>query len=163
MGGMPAQSHMSRDPSEYQREESLAIDSSRALETGRTILLSHGFKLTTPSQGILEAAGPGMTSSKQAPLLGVSQLRISANESSLRVAADLGGLRLIKLTLFGLPFGLAAIFLLVFGIMDGFSWRYAWPLLPWVVVAPLIARWLEGRTVKALDFLVHNMVATPPE
>lgn len=160
---MPAGRRVNVRPSEYQREERLNADPSQALETARATLLSHGFQITTDPRGILEAKGPGMNSSKQSALLGVSQLQISASESTVRVVADLGGLRPMRLLLYGLPIGLAVLFLVLFGFSFGFSWGYALPLLPWVVLSPLMARWLEKRTRRALDVLVHNMVAGAPK
>lgn len=47
-------------------------------------------------------------------------------------------------------------------VLKGFSWAYLFPVLPWVVLSPLVVRWLEKRTRTALDVLVHNMVSAPP-
>lgn len=163
MRNLPAGSVVTGQPSEYQREERLATDPSQALETARGVLLSHGFQLTNQSEKLLEATGPGMSSSKQPAILGVSRLRISTSESTVNVGAELGGLRVLKLTLYGLPMGLAAFFLVLFGVLKGFSWTYLFPVLPWVVLSPLMVRWMEKRTKTALDVLVHNMVSAPPK
>ncbi len=120
-------------------------------------MYGHGFRLSTKGKAEIEAFGPGMSSSKQPPLVGVSYLRISVNDATLSVEATLGGVKKMQLFVFLFPPGLIAFLILVGGMRGNFVPSLTWGVLPWLVIAPLLALWMSKRTEKALDVLMANM------
>jgi hypothetical protein len=62
----------------------------RAFSLAEASLTSIGFRLTGRTPELLEAAGPGMSSTRQSPLVGASCIRLRAGQGTLAMEADLG-------------------------------------------------------------------------
>jgi hypothetical protein len=141
--------------------ESFAGDPGLALEAARTALLGQGFEILRVWESGLEARGPAMSSSKEPPLRGATEVSITVALSMIQLHARLGGVVRMKRFLYLLPAGMAAIFIATVGLT--FSLRAMWvpamALLPWLVLSPWIAGWIDRRTRAALDALVRSMKA----
>jgi len=137
-------------------------DPAQAMEVAKGLFASNGFLVELPSPSRLVARGPSMTSTNQNPILGVTRAEIDIDLTSIRVAAELGGVRRMRNFLFLFPPGLALLLTAGF-LVSGFSWKHALiPFLavsPWLVLSPLMSRWVRRRTVRALDAVLHNMAS----
>ena len=156
---------------DYEKTEPFSGNMEKALEVGKNVFIQHNFKIVRGSESEVELTGPGMLSSRQNPLVGISSVCIRGKSGNLSVEADFGGnRRLIKyLVLFIV--GMAIFFLVFFGIIlpkQGQSTGKIIlislsPFIPWPVIIPLIALWMKSRTTKALDTLINNMMALGKE
>ena len=139
----------------------------RALDVARAALVGQSFEIVASGERELRVKGPGMTSTRESPLKGVSEAAFVARDDSIEVRALLGGAEKMKRFLRLFPLGLFLFFLVVFGVL---AWqvpvlRHAWIFLipalalsPWLFLAPLIGRSIENRTRQALDTLLSNML-----
>jgi hypothetical protein len=139
-------------------------DTGRAFRAATIVLLSNGFQIVEEDGSTVVYQGPGMISSRQNPLVGASRIEIARQGDRLVLAAELGGIRTMRRFLFALPVGLAALFLVVFGLTLPVPFAQAAlfsiaPLLPWIVLSPLLANWIERRTCRALDTLLAQVAS----
>lgn len=142
-------------------------DAERAFDIALETLLPLGFQIETKGSSRLTAAGPGFGSTRQGALLGVSRAEFTADRSSLRVRAELGGVDRMQRFLIILLVGVGTFDSLLFtalwyffGEIRAYSWFLAIPaltMLPWIFIGPILARWIGKRTKEALDTLLHNM------
>ncbi len=147
---------------DYKTTASFTGSSSAAMEAARLQFMANGFKLDQSSDDLLVVTGPGMYNNQQNPIVGISHAKITISSSTIEICAELGGVKFMQRFLYIFPPALGASLALVFALVPTFP-RHAplmafLPVLPWVVISPLIARWLKNRTTKAVDTLVHNMV-----
>ena len=143
---------------DHEYEVPFSGDPEAALEVGRTALLGHGFEIVDQSPGTLQALGPGMSSTNQPALCGVSEIAFAVGGSTIAVTARLGGVKNMKVFLWLFPPGLGLVLMVSFMFA---GMQHAWVALaavaPWVVLSPLMSKWIEGRTTKAVDRLVRSM------
>jgi hypothetical protein len=140
---------------------------SKAIEAARNAFIQHNFQIVHDSDLEVELTGPGMLSSRQNPLVGISRIRIRGSSGNLSLEADFEGIRkLIKFLTFFI-IGMAVFFVVLFGILFSRQGQPVTkiilislaPFIPWPVIIPLMAIWMKSRTSKALDILVNNMAA----
>lgn len=147
---------------EYQKKIAFSGDSAEALVAARMVLMNHNFRIESTRKSELSAAGPGMQSTKQNPLTGATRVRLLAEDSSLLLSAELGGLRWMRNFLYLFPPSLALVLSLFFLLppMPDSAVFLPWLVLsPWLVISPLIVKWIRRRTITALDNLLHNAKA----
>lgn len=154
---------------QYERSVTVAGAPEDALDLARAAFTTRGFRLEVVGRRSFEATGPGLRSTKQDPLLGLSWVRASVASGSLRLEAELGGVTRMRRMLIWLIAGLEALFLLGFGI----AWLVVpelrgmpvlWvvvvaPFVPWVFFLPFLAGLIRRNTVAAADTLLHNVAA----
>ena len=152
---------------EYSKTVPFTGRGAKALDVARTVFMGQGFQIVANNDYELRVTGPGINSTKENPLKGVSEASIIVRSSTIEIKAMLGGVQKMKNFLRLLPLGLALFFLILFGAL---AWslpelRQAWifliPLLalsPWLFLAPLMTRMIEKRTKQAVDTLLNNMV-----
>ena len=147
---------------DYKTTVSFTGSSSAAMEAARSQFMANGFKIDQYSDEQLEVTGPGMYNNQQNPIVGVSHAKITISSSTIEICAELGGVKFMQMFLYIFPPALGIFLALVFACIPSFPRRASLtailPVLPWVVISPLMARWLKNRTTKAVDTLVHNMV-----
>lgn len=154
---------------EYSKTVPFTGRASKALEVARSTFLPQGFQLTANTEYELRVTGPGINSTRENPLKGISEasIIIRPSTSAIELMATLGGVRKMKLFLIFFPLGMALLFLIVFGVLalnlPDFRrpWIFLIPILslsPWIFLAPLMARSIAKRTVQAIDTLLNNMV-----
>jgi hypothetical protein len=136
-------------------------DPAKALETARSVLATNGFKVNPQGENGITAEGPGMKSTRQNPLLGMTRAQITVRQSSIDLEAELGGVRFMQQFIIFFPPGLILFLALIFALlpMEGEAPSRMWlfMILPWIVIGPLIAKTMKRSTVKAIDTLLHNM------
>src|SRR5205085_9122934 len=127
----------------------------KALDIAKSTLLPLGFQVVSSSDYELRATGPGLNSTRENQLKGISEAAIIVRSSAIEMKAVLGGVRKMKmfLTLFSL--GMALLFLTVFGVLALSipTFRHWWVFLiplaalaPWLFISPMMIRMIERRT-----------------
>jgi hypothetical protein len=154
---------------EYSKAVPFTGKAAKALEVARSTFLPQGFQLVASTDHELRVTWPGINSTRENPLKGISEASIIVrpSASAIEMMATLGGVRKMKRFLTFFPLGMALLFLIVFGVLalnlPDFRrpWIFLIPILalsPWIFIAPLMARAIEKRTVQAIDTLLNNMV-----
>ncbi|MHC4060609.1 MAG: hypothetical protein ACYSUC_04855 [Planctomycetota bacterium] len=149
---------------DYQETMPVA-DAAKALEAVTSIFVQNSFQIVEKSETTVELTGPGMISSRQDPLVGISRIHISQSSGSLSVEAQFDSIRKLIKYIAVFIVGMGVLFVILFGIL--FT-RQGQPLsiivlislapfAPWPVLLPLIMRWLKSRTARALDVLLSNV------
>jgi hypothetical protein len=140
---------------------------SKALQVAKSILLPLGFQLSPGNGDELRATGPGINSTRENPLKGISTASIIVRASAIEIKATLGGVEKMKKFLIFFPLGMAILLMIVFGVLalNLPALRrpifFLIPLLalsPWLFLAPLISRMIGRKTVQAIDTMLNNMV-----
>ena len=166
-------------PTEYSKTVPFAGHTAKALDAARTTFMNQGFQIIASSDDELRVTGPGLNSTKENPLKGVSEASIIIRASAIEMKAILGGTEKLSKFLRIFPLGLALFFLLAIGITFGVialakgltlpelrQWWWigliaflapALALSPWIFLSPIMIRWIENRTVQAIDTLLNNM------
>lgn len=154
------------------------------LQSAITTFTNNGFAITQHDSTSALLTGPGLHSTKQNPILGISSVTLRLHESELVAVAELGGVDSMRRFLIRFPLLLGIGLGLFFGIGGGFlfgqhsgvvfgvPWASGWhwlivamggamlPVLPWLVLAPLISGMVRKRTEKSLETLVKNATWT---
>ncbi|HUS73271.1 MAG TPA: hypothetical protein VMY06_09420 [Sedimentisphaerales bacterium] len=152
---------------DYEKTEPFSGNMEKALEVAKNVFIQHNFQIVRDSDSEAEFTGPGMLSSRQNPLVGISRVCIRGISGNLSVEAEFGGNRkLIKYLVLFIA-GMAIFFLVFFGIIlpkqgqpaDKIILISLAPFIPWSVIIPLMTIWMKSRTAKSLDTLLTNMVA----
>jgi hypothetical protein len=140
-------------------------DPNAAFTLAKTALLALGFEVLPGSSAELRAKGPGMRSTRQSALLGVSRFRFQIAASTLTASATLGGVASMKAFVTLFPPGLILSLVVLFAVLgQGISYLGLWLVAPWLVISPLMAALIERRTTRAVDRLARSMaVAALPD
>ena len=151
----------------YEEKTDFYGDPSRAFDTALRVLLPLGFEIESQGSSHLTVKGPGMNSTRQNALQGVSRAEFTADRGSLRVRAELGGVermqRFLVMLLLGMGLFDSLVFLGLWYFLDelrAHPWFLVIPLiifLPWTIISPLLARWVGKRTRNALNALLSSM------
>jgi hypothetical protein len=152
---------------EYASAVAFEGDTAKAFDLAAAALTSLGFRIVARDSSSLDLMGPGMTNTRQSPLLGASRIRVSRSAHELWLKAELGGAERMKrfLTLF--PVGLSLFLCVLFFVLFSFVFDHrAWVVpvvavtganaLLWLLLAPLLARQVHARTCRGLDALLNN-------
>ena len=151
---------------DYEKTEPFSGNMEKVLEVAKNVFIQHNFETVRHSDTEVEFTGPGMLSSRQNPIVGISRICIRGTSGNISIEAEFGGIR--KLTKYLVVFivGMAIFFVVLFGIMfskqgqplNKIILMSVAPFIPWPVLIPLIHIWMKSRTSKALDRLLTNMV-----
>jgi hypothetical protein len=146
------------EPKRYEYSTPFRGDPDAALALAKTTLLSQGFEILPGSSAELRAEGPGMRSTQQSALLGVSEFRFQIAASTLTASATLGGVATMRAFVLFFPVGLILSLVVLFALLGhGISVLGLWLAAPWLVVSPLMAALIERRTTRAIDRLTRSM------
>ena len=134
-------------------------DAAKAMDVARNALLSLGFEIVHEAKDELVAEGPGMHSNQQPALMGATEIRLRVERHDISVEAVLGGAATMKRFVVLFPPGLAAFLLIFFHFMPegGIPLIHLIWILPWFLLAPLLARAMERGPVNAVERLVRGM------
>ena len=157
------------EPMEYSKTVPFTGKAAKALEVARATLLPHGFQIVASTDNELRVTGPGINSTRENPLKGITEASIVIRPSApaIEMTAKLGGVEKMKKFLTFFPLGMAIFFLIVFVVLAlslpalRLPVFFLIPLLtlsPWLFLTPWISRVIGGRTVQAIDTLLNNMV-----
>jgi hypothetical protein len=141
-------------------------DAQRAFDAAVEALQPLGFDVIQRSASRLVVSSPGFDSGQNA-LLGISHAEFSCTGSRLTVQAELGGVDRFKNKMMSLMVGVgifnALIQIALWVLIEDLhakAWFLAVPVLtfiPWVFIAPYMARWILRRTKEALQSLLRVM------
>jgi hypothetical protein len=156
-------------PMEYSKTVPFTGKASKALEVARSTFLPQGFQIVASTDYELRVTGPGINSTKENPLKGITEASIVVrpSASAIEMKATLGGVEKMKKFLTFFPLGMALLFLIIFGAvaLSVPAMRnpvfFLTPLLalsPWFFLSPWMSRMIARRTVQAIDTLLSNMV-----
>ena len=155
----------------YETDAPLARDAADALDRAEAALSAAGFRIADRPRDGLVAEGPGLRSTNQNPLLGATRIELTAGGRTLRAAAEMGGVDWMRrfVTWFPQALGLGIGLIGVAALWPAGNWRAtravviasAATTLPWIVIGPLVGRWIRGRSEAAVDALLHNAGGRP--
>ena len=154
-------------PAECSKSVPFTGSATKALDVARTTFMNQGFQIVASSDNELRVTGSVLSGTKENPLKGVSEASIIIRASAIEMKAMLGGTEKLKKFLRFFPLGMALLFLTVFGVIALVLpifrqwWVFLIPVLalsPWLFLSPIMIRWVEKRTVQAVDTLLNNMV-----
>lgn len=148
---------------DYQRTMPVA-DSEKAVDAVTNVFIQQSFRITQKSETAVELTGPGMISSRQDPLVGISKIRISQSSGSLSIEAQFDSIRKLIKYLAVFIVGMGVFVVILFGILFTRQGKPVGtvvlislaPFAPWPVLLPVIMIWLKSRTARALDVLLSN-------
>ncbi len=156
---------------DYEKTEPFSGNMEKVLEVAKNVFIQHNFQIVRDSDTEVEFTGPGMLSSRQNPIVGISRICIRGASGNISIEAEFGGIR--KLTQYLVVFivGMAIFFVVFLGILlpkqaqplNKTILKTLAPFVPWPVLIPLIHIWMKSRTSKALDRLLTNMVTLGKE
>ena len=148
----------------YEHRVDYSGSAEAAFEVAEKTLLPLGFEIDYEGSDTFEANGPGMRSTKQPPLNGVTHFHFTIGSKQIRLCAELGGVRKMRNFLYTFIPGMAILFVVMFGAMSiGGAFPPSMvlgvlaPFAPWVFIGPIMVRWIRGRTTTAIDTLMNNM------
>ena len=146
------------EPKRYEYSTPFRGDPDVALTLAKTTLLAQGFEIRPGSSAELRAEGPGMRSTRQSALLGVSEFRFQIAAATLTASATLGGVANMRAFVTFFPLGLILSLVVLFAVLGhGISYLGLWLAAPWLVISPLMAALIERRTTRAVDRLARSM------
>lgn len=131
------------------------------LKFSLNVFIQNGFAVVKKDRTGYEIQGPGMISSRQNPLLGISRLMGFLEDNHLNVKAEFGAIRklrkLMVLFLAVLALFLTVFFAVLFHDRPNYNfWLPLAPFIPWPFLIPLMVRMFFRRTQRALDTLINN-------
>ena len=159
---------------EYAKTVPFAGNAAKALNAAQTAFIGEGFRIVASRDDELRVNGPGLNGTKENSLKGVGEASIIIRNSAIEMKANLNGTAKLKKFLRFFPLVLMLLFSLVGGIVFVIIaltssekppwWVFliivaapALALSPWLLLSPMMTRWIENRTVRALDTLLDNM------
>lgn len=135
-------------------------------------LATLGFHLEDRTHDRLEATGPGLRSTKQNPLLGVTRIAVHLGHREARASAELGGVDWMRRFVMWFPLSLGVgLGLLAAGMAVGlgnqpfstglFVFGLAQlTVLPWLFIGPFVVRSIRRRTESSIETLLNNAAIT---
>jgi hypothetical protein len=150
---------------EYQNSKHVSGEAHAAAKRIVTSLTGQGFRIVTQNRDLVELAGPGMTSSRQNPLVGASKVVVRGLGREVTIEADFAAIRRLIRILAVVIFGMAILFCVLFGFVVPFEHpvlRFILPVLPlapWLFLLPWMGRIFRRRTARAFDTLLESVAA----
>ncbi|MDP8242550.1 MAG: hypothetical protein P9L94_00605 [Candidatus Hinthialibacter antarcticus] len=144
----------------YKSKVHIKGDPSKAWQTLQQTFINNNFSIKPHGASGFELTGPGLNSTKQNPLLGISKGACRLQGSTIELSAELGGAQFMQRFVLFFPIGLGLILALVFSLTMGGWTAVATPLLavaPWLVLSPLLSRWIHNRTERAVETALQNV------
>ncbi len=155
---------------DYHYEVTCLASADEALRIIRDALIANGFGIEAREEFQFTARGPGMLSSRENAIRGVTKARVTSSRGRIEIQAELGGVARLRrfVTLFPIALGmlLATTFLLIVWATGELGKRpvNVWiplvaPLLstlPWLILGPWMARLFRRRTERAIELLLQS-------
>ena len=126
-------------------------------------LVANGFRIGSKTDSTLSCTGPGMNSTSQNPLRGISNAQITVSGSTISIRAELGSVKFMIVFLIALFTGMSLFFLVIFGVMHVHTRQpsqvppFLLPTILGIVLVPFLGVVTKRRTTRAIDALLHNM------
>ena len=148
---------------EYESSKHVSGEASAVAKRIVDTLVGQGFRIAARQRDSVELLGPGMTSSRQNPLVGASKVVVRSHRREVAIEADFGGVRRLIRTLGFIICSMAILFLVLFGFVIPIEppvLRYIVPVLPlapWPFLLPWMGWLFRRRTARAFDVLLQNI------
>jgi hypothetical protein len=138
---------------QYNKTIQFAGDVDAAMTMAKTIFGLNGFNLNQTGLGRLCLTGPGMTSTKQNPILGLSRGELTFTGEALELTGELGGVAFMKKFLYLFPPALVVVMMVIFMFTNpdqpvGFT--PLWSVVPWIVLSPVLSKYIQKKTEDAI-------------
>ena len=143
-----------------------------AFDLAIAVLTSNGFWIVAKNSSSVDLVGPGMSSSRQSPLLGASRIQLAGDRSELSAHVELGGVQRMSRFILFFPAGLSLFLFLVivgiFAVVQPQSLGLAAAITGavtvanvfiWLLLGPPLTRYIQARSCRAIDALINNMAA----
>ena len=145
----------------YERTVPLNLPAATAVAAIQSAFLDNGFSLTMERPDAFDATGPGMNSTSQHPLLGISSVTVLATATHLTLRAELGALRKMQYMILGFPSLLILLLCTGFHCLLPHGDMFVKNSAPSLLLTSLtlgffMGLWLHRRTSRALDFLLER-------
>ena len=146
-------------PTHYSYSALFRGDTKAAFDVARTALVAQGFEILAQSDKELRARGPGMSSTRDPPLAGASELTLHVDASRIEAQATLGGVARLKAFVYLFPPGLGLVLAVSF-LLAGMPnwWVGILCVAPWLFLSPWMGSMIERKSTKGVDSLVRSMV-----
>jgi len=142
-------------------------ESASAMQNAKNIFATHGFELEQGGETELVVTGPGMRSTKQNTIFGLTRGRFQFNDSTIEFKGELGGVEFMRKFLYFFPPALGGGLCIFFALSGHFANQNSaaifTPLLciaPWIFLSPIMAKSIKKKTERAIDTILHNMSRT---
>ena len=131
---------------DYEKTEPFSGNMEKVLEVAKNVFIQHNFQIVRDSDTEVEFTGPGMLSSRQNPIVGISRICIRGTRNNLSIEAEFEGIRKLTKYLVFFIVGMAIFFVVFFGIIfpkqgqpaDKIILISLAPFIPWPIIIPLI-------------------------
>ena len=148
----------------YETSASYSGDPRLVMQSACDALSAADMRITTKTDTTIEFTGPKLNSSKENPVRGISNGRLSVTGSSISIKADLscitrlitilaclfGGMEILGIVVVAIVMRHSSLLPMMLGILIGSA-------APWIVLLPLMSRWMKRRTTRAIDTLLNNL------
>jgi len=149
----------------YEKSVEFTGDLDAAMKLAQNIFTSNGFKMDRIGETELSVTGPGMTSTKQNPIRGLSRGQLKISGATLAFTGELGGVGFMKKFLYLFPPALAIGMTFFFAIKMDLTKQNIMPVLrpvflavaPWIVISPLMSKYIQKKTEDAVSTAVENI------
>ncbi len=149
----------------YDKKIEFNGDSTSAMLAAKNIFMNSGFKIEIINDNELLITGPGMSSTKQNPLCGVTKGWLKITESSVEFFGELGGIEFMKKFIYYFPPMLCVGIMLINILIANFSDNFPLPniftplltLVPWIFISPLVVKKIQKRTIDAIHTALNNI------
>jgi hypothetical protein len=133
-----------------------------AIKMVRDALIANEFTIVDAKPTEFTATGPGMMSSNQNAIRGVSKATFRTEGGVMHVQAELGHAAWLGRFAMLFPIGLGVLLTAIFWVTGQTQGKPIgvitplFPVLPWLVIGPLMARYIRKRTEKAIHGLLQS-------
>jgi len=150
----------------YEKTITFTGKPSAALDIIKNTFLPNGYQIAECTENSISLTGNNLFWLQQQnnPLIGISQINVRIENSTISLKAELGNITKVMIFLLAFVVGIGLLMTIIFAIVFAKKEEGAniilislLPLAPWPVLAPLIFFFLKYRTCKALDILVNNL------
>jgi hypothetical protein len=151
---------------QYASSTPIAGPPETAIKVVRDALIANEFTILEAKPTEFTATGPGMMSTNQNAIRGVSKATFRTEGGMMHVQAELGGAVWLGRFAMFFPIALGVLLTAIFWVIGRTQGNLAnrpaavltplFPVLPWLVLGPLMARFIRRRTEKAIQGLLQS-------
>lgn len=146
----------------YERSIPFRGDASKAIKAACDTLSANNFRIDSCDASHMKFTSPGMNSSRDNPLRGISNGEIYISAGNINFRGEMNCIRKFRMFLIAFIAGMAILFFVLFGFIlkdkVGSKAKYIAPapFAPWIVLIPAITRGIRKKAERAVDTLLHN-------
>ncbi len=155
---------------DYNKTVEGILNPKNAVQKIQDFFTNHGFLIVqNEPESVTLASHGSMFISTRNPMQMVSRVHATAQENSVTLQADFGGVKKIGVLLVIFIVAMALFFLVLFGALFGMTGKMPWiniiglsllPLSPWPIIIPLMMVYMKRKITELLDILMENAKQT---